>query len=1162
MNASLLTTMVERLDVAPRAPLYSFLDRHGKEVDSADCEEIVRRAAGTADLLRAAGVGPGDPVLLIFPPDGLEFVAGFFGCMLIGAIAVPVASPDPRHLDRELPKLRHVVEDSGARVALTHAKYRALMTLASVRDTVTNRLRGRGKPTWPGLSWLLSNRIGRAEPADAATALARAAGRFGPDDIVYLQYTSGSTSAPKGVVVRHRNLLHNLQLIARNTRVDDTSVLVGWVPLFHDMGLAGGILNAMYTGARCIAFAPMTFLAAPRLWLEAIDRYRGTHIAGPNFGYDYVLRGLDQDGTLDLSSLRATLQGGEPMLPATMDRVEAALTRMRFDPASFCNVYGMAEAVLFVCGQVGRKPTLLRADRAVLDRDGTIVPPAPRAPMVTLVGSGVPDAELGVSVIAVDPVTRRQRPPGVVGELWVSSPSVSSGYWGRTDEENAAVFAARPVTADDEDDGRRFLRTGDLGVVGDDGEVFICGRITDLIIIGGRNIHPQDLEAAVVAADPILRPGNAVAFGVQVDGVERVVVAAELRRKHLDSGKPVPLDRAVAAIRAAVAGHCGVQCHEVLLMKPDSLPKTTSGKLQRGECRERWADGSLRPSALSGRHRAPAEVESTADAGQGTEYVLRLLQAEVAAAVQSTGPDDVPVDLPLRDLGLDSLGLMDLARRIEDRTGARVPPSSVDDGSTLRGVATSVVQQFALAPAEPGEATGRGTGRGTAGRSTGPVTGDIPFSAAQLVALQRGQWDRWNRAVMLDVHRPLTPDRLRRATSALVARHEALRLRFRRVDDGFRQRYGDIEGSFAVESVTVDGHRGPDELVPLLSEQHHRLSVENGPVMRLLLVETGPEQRLFITVNHLVMDGITLGILVDDLDRLCQREERGERLGLPRASARFEEFARWMGDFASGGATVDLDFWREQLAVPPPAAYDSRVQPGIGMKDLAFARQYLGPDETRALRSVRTGGADGPRAPIATTLLAALLRTARRQWGCGRLVIELSSSGRQTAVHGLDLSRTAGDIHCTFPLAFEDGTAQTPEETVAAVAERLTRVPSAGISFDGLKYLNDDPGVQNRILDAPAPTLWFNFQGEAPTRSAGCLFSLRESPLGDMWDPGCGVRQPPLYLECSIVGGRTRIVWEYSPQHLGWSGPEIDGWTAAFGDELAGMVRRATRRRP
>src|SRR5688572_10352530 len=307
MNASLLTTMVERLGVAPRAPLYSFLDRHGEEVDSADCEEIVRRAAGTADFLRTAGVGPGDPVLLIFPPDGLEFVANFFGCMLVGAIAVPVASPDPRYLDRELPKLRHVVEDSGARVALTHAKYRALTRLASV----ANRMRGRGNSGWPELSWLLSNRIKRAEATVAAAALARAASRIGPDDIVYLQYTSGSTSAPKGVVVRHRNLVHNLELIARNTRVDDSSVLVGWVPLFHDMGLAGGILNAMYTGARCIAFSPLTFLAAPRLWLEAVDRYRGTHIAGPNFVYDYVLRGAEgDDETLDLSSLRATLQGG------------------------------------------------------------------------------------------------------------------------------------------------------------------------------------------------------------------------------------------------------------------------------------------------------------------------------------------------------------------------------------------------------------------------------------------------------------------------------------------------------------------------------------------------------------------------------------------------------------------------------------------------------------------------------------------------------------------------------------------------------------------------------------------------------------------------------------------------------------------------------------
>jgi non-ribosomal peptide synthase protein (TIGR01720 family) len=1159
MTASLLTKMAERVDVAPRAPLYSFLDHHGKEVDSADCEEIVRRAAGAADFLQTAGVGPGDPVLLVFPPDGLEFVTSFFGCMLLGAIAVPVASPDPRYLDRELPKLRHVVENSGARVALTHGKYRALTTLASVRDGVRNLLRGRETSSWPELSWLLSNRVKRAEPKEAAARLARAASRFGADDIVYLQYTSGSTSAPKGVVVRHKNLVHNLELIARNTRVDCGSVLVGWVPLFHDMGLAGGILNAMYTGARCIAFSPTTFLAAPRLWLEAIDRYRGTHIAGPNFGYEYVLRGLRDGDAFDLSSLRATLQGGEPMLVATMDRFEAELTRMRFDPASFCNVYGMAEAVLFVCGQIGRKPTLLRGDRAVMDRDGMIVPPSPGAPAVTLVGSGVPDAELGVSVIAVDPVTRRPRPPNVVGELWISSASVSSGYWGRTDEENATIFAARLATEDGTDDGRRFLRTGDLGVISDDGEVFICGRIKDLIIIGGRNIHPQDLEAAVVAADPILRPGNAVAFGVQVDGVERVVVAAELRKKVLESKEPIPLDRAASAIRAAVAAHCGVQCHEVLLMKPDSIPKTTSGKLRRRECKEQWTGGSLRSSALSGQHGPMREtrekprlaVEGIADVGQRAQYVLRLLQTEVASALQLTDPNDVPVDVPLRDVGLDSLGMMDLTKRIEDRTGVRVPPASVNDGSTLRAMATFVVRRFELAPSEPNEATRQRTGE----RSSALHTGDIPLSAAQMHALHLGQWSWWNRAVMLDVHRRLTPERLRRTTSALVAQHEALRLRFRRDDGRFAQRYGDIEGSFAAESVTLSGPDESDELLPLLSEQHRRLSLENGPVMRLLLVETGSEQRLFITINHLVVDAVTLGILIDELDRLCQLDERGERLRPAQTSARFEVFSRWMNDFARGSATADLDFWRAQLDAPPPAAYDSRVHPGVKMKDLASARHYLGPDETRALRNVRMDGMDGRRAPIATTLLAALVRTAQRQWSCGRLVIKLSSSGRQTAVHGLDLSRTVGYLHCTFPLAFEDSSAQSPGETLTAVGERLTRVPSAGMSFDGLKYLNDDPRVRKSIIDAPTPTLWFNFQGQVPTQSRSGLFSLREAPLGDMWDPEAGVKQPPLYVECSITGGTTRIDWYYSPRHLEWSETEINEWMTRFGDELTGMVR-------
>jgi non-ribosomal peptide synthase protein (TIGR01720 family) len=600
-------------------------------------------------------------------------------------------------------------------------------------------------------------------------------------------------------------------------------------------------------------------------------------------------------------------------------------------------------------------------------------------------------------------------------------------------------------------------------------------------------------------------------------------VAAEVRRKVLDGGEPVPLDRAVSAVRAAVAAHSGVQCHEVLLVRPGRLPKTTSGKPRRGECRDQWADGSLRRSALAGPAVAPT--------GHSGEDLLRLLQTEVAALLQVSDPDDVPVDLPLRDAGLDSLGMMDLAKRIEDRTGAHVPPANVSDGSTLRELATFVVRSSESAPAAPPEA---------------PRPGDVPFSPAQVHALQLEHWDWWNRAVMLDVHRPLTPERLRRATSALVARHDALRLRFRREDGWFAQSYGDVDSSFAVESVTSGE--------ALLNDQHHRLSVEHGPVLRLLLIETGSEQRLFIVLNHLVMDGVTLGILVDELDQLCRLDERGEPLLRARTSARFDEFTRWMTDFARGGAAADRDFWRAQLDVPPPTAYDSRVDLGLQEKDISTVRQYLTPDETRALRTVRMDGPDGRRSPIATTLLTALVRTAQRQWSCGRLTIRLSSSGRQAAVHGLDLSRTAGDMHCTFPLAFEDSSAQSPGETLTAVGERLTRVPSAGVSYEGLLYLNDDPAMLKGIADAPVPTIWFNFQGEAPTRSRSGLFSPRDVPLGDMWDPECRLKQPPLYLECSIVEGATRLDWYYSPRHLEWTGAEIDEWRARFADELRGLM--------
>jgi non-ribosomal peptide synthase protein (TIGR01720 family) len=201
-------------------------------------------------------------------------------------------------------------------------------------------------------------------------------------------------------------------------------------------------------------------------------------------------------------------------------------------------------------------------------------------------------------------------------------------------------------------------------------------------------------------------------------------------------------------------------------------------------------------------------------------------------------------------------------------------------------------------------------------------------------------------------------------------------------------------------------------------------------------------------------------------------------------------------------------------------------------------------------------GPEAGRAPLATTLLTALVRTAQRQWSCGRLVVELSGSGRQTAMHGLDLSRTVGDLHCTFPLAFDDSRSQEPAETLTAVGERLAAVPSAGLSFEGLKYLNDDSDLRQ----APAPTLSFNFQGEMPTRSRSGLFSLSAAAIGDVGDPGTGVRQPPLSVECAVVGGTTRITWEYSPRRLWWTGAEIDQWMTRFRTELDQLARRGTGR--
>ncbi len=483
-------------------------------------------AVACAHRLVDLGVRPGDRVLLAYPPDTHAFLAGFWACVLTGAVAVPVQTPAPTRLHAELPQLAHIVEDCGAKVALTTRRYWAFVQTSGVHKLY---LRARGRPLpcpWPTLEWVVTDdlRPRRGRSPGAGTELPQLS--VGSDDLAYLQYTSGSTSAPRGVMVSHRNALHNTAVIASETEVDERSVLVGWVPLFHDMGLVGGILNTMYSRAHLVFFSPLSFVRRPLLWAEAIARYGGTHTAAPDFGYQLLVAKSPADAwsKLDLRSWRFALQGGEVARPQTLDRLERTLGPAGFERTAFNNIYGLAESALYVCGRTRGAPTTLTVAAIPLETERRVqLDPGPDAPVKTTVSSGPPPSGVRVRIVSED---SRPLPENMVGEVWVASPSISRGYWGQSDEDNAARFRARvddPTCAD-----VGFLRTGDLGFM-HEGELHICGRRKELVILGGRNLYPQDLELAAFSSHAALRKGCAAAFSVDDDQRESLVIVLEVK---------------------------------------------------------------------------------------------------------------------------------------------------------------------------------------------------------------------------------------------------------------------------------------------------------------------------------------------------------------------------------------------------------------------------------------------------------------------------------------------------------------------------------------------------------------------------------------------------------------------------------------------------------
>lgn len=990
---NLVQLLRTRATLQPDRIAYQFLADGERPAESLTCAELDRRARAVAAWLQAEG-GAGERVLLLYRPC-LEFIVGFCGCLYAGAIAIPAYPP---RQNRHLLRLEAIVADAGARFGLTSGK-----VIGSLE---------RGSDGEPGLKSLRLFATDRITPG---LEDGWAAPVVTPDSLAFLQYTSGSTGAPKGVMVTHGNLLHNLELLRNRWGYTEESLSLSWAPFFHDMGLIAGVLAPLYAGIPAVLFAPAAFLQRPARWLEAISKYRATISIAPNFAYDLAARRVTsaEREALDLRCWKATINGAEPVRQATIARFTETFADAGFAPEVMMPAYGLAEATLCVSSkpQAG-KPAFLTVSKAELEQ-GRAIPAAAAGPgTIELVGCGPPCD--GQRVVIVDPERRAPCAGGQIGEIWVSGPSVTRGYWQRP-ELTEATFGARLAS----DGEGPFLRTGDLGFL-HDGELYVTGRLKDLIIIRGRNLYPQDIEQTAEEAHPALRQAYSAAFAVDVCGTERLVVVLEVQRPMAD------YTEILTAVRVAVASEHEVMPYALVLIEPGAIPKTSSGKIQRRATREAFLSGELAVLASS-----IAEEEAEAVPLLQRDELLALSPDEIAgllrervARLTGQAAEAIDAQAPLAALGLDSLGAVALAADLEAGLGLPVEMAELLGETSLTGLVDRVRSLLcdATVPA------------------TGPDEVQLPADSGLPVSPgQKALWfvhqlapesSAYNLSIALRVRGQLNAGAMKQAFQALVDRHWALRTTFAATGGEPVQvvaPHADV--SFAEQLATDWTDR---ELQDWLSAEAQRpFDLTAGPLLRVALLRRGPaEHVLLLCLHHIVSDLWSLAVLLGELGRLYAAADAGRPLtDLLPAPLQYGTYVKRQAA-KLGARTEELRrYWAEALAGELPVLNlpTDWPRPPVQTYDGATQSLRLGAELSHQLKQLsREAGTT-----LYMTLLAAFAVLLHRYTGQAEVLIASPTVGRAGA--GL------GDVvgYCVNPVVMRTDCAGDP-----TFADLLARVRS------------------------------------------------------------------------------------------------------------------------
>ncbi|ARH01092.1 non-ribosomal peptide synthetase [Legionella micdadei] len=838
----------------------------------------------------------GERAILLYPA-GLEFISALFGCFYAGIIAVPTYSQNFQ-MQKLLPRLKSIMQDTEATLILT--------TNAIVKE----KQRFIESAPWLEEAVFLATDSFEAWGCTGSTGVIT---EIHPDSIAFLQYSSGSTGTPKGVMVTHQNLISNLRIIRDAFGLLPGQNVVSWLPHYHDMGLIGNILGALFSRTPLHLFSPMDFIRRPLRWLELISKTQAVVSGGPNFAYELCSQYFSPERCegLDLSSWEVAYNGAEMVRESTLTRFKTIFSGYGFKAKSFHPCYGLAEATLMVSSSgkaQGSREVIL--DRKAL-LEGEVKKTTDVASAFIAVSSGKIQATQQVEI--VDPETKKRCLPGQIGEIWVNGPSVCKGYWNRAHETDATFKAVIEGAT-----GQQFLRTGDLGFLEEDW-LYVTGRMKDLIIIRGQNHSPEDIETTVVASHPLVAQSRAVAFSHEFDGQENLVVLVTQPKAFTEQK-----DAIEQAIRKEVSAKHDLVIKELLFIKRGSIPVTSSGKVRRGECKNRYIEDKLdRLEQESKLSRKPTELISASAKPRQEDLfkltpdarfavILTYLQ-KVLARELDVNLDEINIVAPLNLIAVDSLSKVRIQHEIQEITGVKISAECLLSETTLIQLSREIadVMEDSTSVEQPLSECG---------------INEFPLSCGQQSLFFLNKLIPENVAYVISrgvrVITPLNLSALENAFRNLLTRHVALRTRFYEQNGvGFQS----IVESFTPDFSVIDARAWSDAELSAYLENYSKqtFDLSAGALARLVMLQQGQEAVLLFSVHHIVSDLFSLTLLFSELFEYYHAEISGEKAHLPHllsspqgyvqheraflASDKAQQMRQyWLGELSGANGSLDL----------------------------------------------------------------------------------------------------------------------------------------------------------------------------------------------------------------------------------------------------------------